>query len=396
MDRDCMDRAMKDVDENGYDTRLCRLCRKLLTRMKRIDEEANYGYHTLEEKVMDVVIKAGDEIGYITDHTEYFRTFMHQDEKTRLKGMITRARELDDQARAVRLTIRIKKLILTERRDSFALRNFGLLKSPADWAGEKFLTLSRDKLREGMMQYTEEPIHSSLTVIQDPVLAKSAPALLGSVQQFMDMKEDKVGEELVNHGLMTPDHRDEIMCQIIKQITGNPNVGSVERGWTLLAACVVTFPPSAGFENYFEVYLEDFAPSKAFAAGLQNVLYLGAKQSFDQKEFLRINELMQTRINEYAESLPQGIPSYADLEEPFVWEDEDIQFKRMAPRPSGHEEQRTDPMTQSFMKKKSPWKEIFDEGSGMIYYWNEVTQESQWEKPADLKYALTTAPGVRI
>jgi hypothetical protein len=147
----------------------------------------------------------------------------------------------------------------------FEFKNFGLLKSPEEWSSEKFLTLSREKLREGMLQWTLDAIHTPLT---NSIIAKEKAKLalqsFQSIQSFMGDKKvddpDGEGENVVKMGLSHIDLRDEIYCQIIKQVSCNPSPASTQRGWKLMGGCIATFPPSESFENYLEVYLKNYAP----------------------------------------------------------------------------------------------------------------------------------------
>ncbi|KAF8893932.1 hypothetical protein BD779DRAFT_1504325 [Infundibulicybe gibba] len=55
---------------------------------------------------------------------------------------------------------------------------------------------------------------------------------------------------LLSEGLSHGELRDEIYCQLMKQLTGNPNTESVFKGWQLLCVLLITFPPSKNFETY--------------------------------------------------------------------------------------------------------------------------------------------------
>ena len=60
--------------------------------------------------------------------------------------------------------------------------------------------------------------------------------------------------ELVKVGCAFHDARDEIYCQLCKQLTRNATVG-YKFGWTAFNKCLEYFPPSTDFENYVEYFL---------------------------------------------------------------------------------------------------------------------------------------------
>ncbi|KAI9442649.1 MyTH4 domain-containing protein [Lactarius indigo] len=60
---------------------------------------------------------------------------------------------------------------------------------------------------------------------------------------------------LLREGLANGELRDEVYCQVMKQLTNNPNADSTFRGWQLRCVLLVTFPPSKNFEPYLHAFL---------------------------------------------------------------------------------------------------------------------------------------------
>ncbi|EJD03412.1 uncharacterized protein FOMMEDRAFT_168366 [Fomitiporia mediterranea MF3/22] len=61
---------------------------------------------------------------------------------------------------------------------------------------------------------------------------------------------------LLGEGLTHGELRDEIYCQLVKQLTGNSNPESLFRGWQLMCVLLVTFPPSKNFEAYLRSFIQ--------------------------------------------------------------------------------------------------------------------------------------------
>ncbi|KAK9973280.1 hypothetical protein ABG768_024020 [Culter alburnus] len=64
---------------------------------------------------------------------------------------------------------------------------------------------------------------------------------------------------IVGYAIVRRDLRDEIYCQICKQLQENSNRGSFFRGWILLSICLGIFPPTESFIKYLQSFLR-FGP----------------------------------------------------------------------------------------------------------------------------------------
>ncbi|KAH9512784.1 hypothetical protein Btru_038182 [Bulinus truncatus] len=58
-------------------------------------------------------------------------------------------------------------------------------------------------------------------------------------------------------GILRKELRDEIYCQLCKQLTNNPDNSSVTRGWLLLCLCTACFPPSEKFYPCLSKFVSD-------------------------------------------------------------------------------------------------------------------------------------------
>ncbi|KAJ3569619.1 hypothetical protein NP233_g4926 [Leucocoprinus birnbaumii] len=79
----------------------------------------------------------------------------------------------------------------------------------------------------------------------------SSTSLTPSLSGVLEEERWLIGEGLV-HGEL----RDEIYCQVMKQLTRNPNPESVFRGWQFLCVLLISFPPSKDFETFLQGFIQ--------------------------------------------------------------------------------------------------------------------------------------------
>uniref|UniRef100_A0A671SVM8 Unconventional myosin-VIIa-like n=1 Tax=Sinocyclocheilus anshuiensis TaxID=1608454 RepID=A0A671SVM8_9TELE len=118
--------------------------------------------------------------------------------------------------------------------------------------------ISKNAAPEKLWANSREPIRQPLLkrLVGNPDLSPLACQYMGDyptrqVQSPLELTDQIFGPPAENE-----EFRDEIYCQIMKQMTSNNNRYSVEQGWQLLWLCCGLFPPSNSLVKHAQRFIE--------------------------------------------------------------------------------------------------------------------------------------------
>lgn len=116
-----------------------------------------------------------------------------------------------------------------------------------------------------LTRHSSAPLAQSLHGMSHPVLEKNAllanKHILAYLGDFTYKKSTSATQslyEVLQIGIIdSPEElRDELFCQIVKQLRENPREESIQKGWILMAICTGSFPPSIALRPYLTSFLE--------------------------------------------------------------------------------------------------------------------------------------------
>jgi len=199
-----------------------------------------------------------------------------------------------DPHKVCSVTLKLKKLFFDENGSKFEWHTYPLLLSPEQWAKSGGIFASRNKLKKSFYQWTNNPIHHSLTDLKksktgssNDFFKKSALDMFKSMMGVMGDRHYQQPLSLIQDILVKMEDiiplRNEFFAQLIKQMTNNPTKESRILGWNLLTVILDTLKPPKDIENYLEKWLRDNPPenkpddAEFYVRLMHQTLFLGSR-----------------------------------------------------------------------------------------------------------------------
>eukprot|EP01099_Mayorella_cantabrigiensis_P000475 TRINITY_DN1221_c0_g2_i3.p1 TRINITY_DN1221_c0_g2~~TRINITY_DN1221_c0_g2_i3.p1 ORF type:complete len:779 (+),score=191.17 TRINITY_DN1221_c0_g2_i3:2124-4460(+) len=269
---DALEHALAMAEQIQYKKEEVAVARNLRDQVVQLIAEIDEILVSLESREkMEGIYNRAVAIRMHTEPMDRLGGLLRLSEEELIKLMLKAAIALNDENRRVKLSIRMKEIFFARFGDSFVLSQSKKLKSPGEFARGKLF--GKDALMAGFLTHSKEPIHTSMTQLEmieevpkehQKQLVKQSTKIHKNILGFCGDRQlsypTMLAKEVLQKGLEEPHLRDEIYCQLVKQLSSNPTPSSLSQAWKLMKLALATFPPSEEFENYLEMWLKRAGP----------------------------------------------------------------------------------------------------------------------------------------
>uniref|UniRef100_A0A2R8MTK1 Myosin XVB n=1 Tax=Callithrix jacchus TaxID=9483 RepID=A0A2R8MTK1_CALJA len=177
---------------------------------------------------------------------------------------------------------------------------------------------------DSLVQYTKAPIQESLLILSDD-MSKQAVASFLALMQFMGDQSKPRGKDDMDllYELLKlcqeQQLRDEIYCQVIKQVTRHPRPERCIRGWSFLSLLTGFFSPSTKLMPYLTKFLQDSSLNQELAQSsqehLQRTVKYGGRRRLPQpgemQAFLVAADVQEELCRQMGIMEPQEVQEFA-------------------------------------------------------------------------------------
>ena len=244
--------------------------------MRYLDEEAREALDCVDGARMHAVLTEAALYNYVTETISKIDQLFKMPEEDFVKMELDAALRLKDVPRQVHRRIRLKEIFYDKMAGGSLDRVWETDKArPAQqfaaMAGGLFAMCTRDAILRGMQSFSAKPLPATLAPVPGEApkatpeakrLKAAAKKNFANIQTYMGDRKakapgaaDQAGEAVLAFGRDTPQMRNEVYLQLIKQLTNNPSPASVARGYELLGVCTAQFLPTEQFEDNLVMWI---------------------------------------------------------------------------------------------------------------------------------------------
>lgn len=244
--------ACDDAKSFNYKSSLQSECEELKDEVIKLNNDLVNAKEKIEKDSLEDVVSRADVISLRGEDYNRCKELIHYMNHDQMKFhnlQLEAAKKLNEEKRQQSIQKKIRNLHVQGSGNKYAWPYAKILTPSDDWARAQGMSMNKAKVAAGMHSYTEKVISSSLTPLEqkgtvDPQNKRFA---VQCFSDMLDLSKDKGTEvvisNLIDGAMKDPMFTNEVYCQILKQLTGNPYPDSRALLWKLLWAILHCIAP---------------------------------------------------------------------------------------------------------------------------------------------------------